>query len=185
MRVFILALFLGLSHQCLCQGQRQIQSRNIKEVVSTTTENKKGTLTKKTIATQYDRKGRPSSIHILDSDSLCVTRELFMYTKNGDLTSRTLLRGNSDFILEKEEIFYDRWKRDTLIVEWKDNEVKMKTSIHYDNMDNKTAEITYDNGGKLIKKSLFTYDKKGMLLEKITTDDKDQILYRKQNRYSY
>lgn len=182
--VLIIVLTM-IGGQSFAQGTKQISSRKIKSVETNTLETRKGRLIRTHLISTYDKKGR--LIHELkfDSAGVCLTTETFKYNRKDDLMEHVIYQGNTTTILEKTEIQYDKFGRDTLKIEFDQSGMKSRTSYTYDNFDNKITESMSDSSGKVIRTVSMTYDKRGMLLSRIIKNDNGDIIYEKTNAYTY
>ncbi len=168
------------------QGSRQIATRKIHELISTTIEQKKGVEIERTTHSIFDRKGRLVLETVFDNDSICISKETFQYNRKGDITVHNSFEKEKGDGETKEIIEYDRWNRDTLKTEYDmSGKVKQTTSYRYNNADEKTSESVFDAEKKLLRTTTFTYDKRGMLLNRKTVNSKGQVIYEKNNQYTY
>lgn len=182
----IIIVFLTMmGGHSFAQGTRQISSRKIKSVETTTLESKKGKPTLTHVISTYDKKGRLIQEVKLDSSGVCMTTETNKYNRKNDLMVRVVYQGNSTTILEKTEIQYDKFGRDTLKIEYDQIGLKSKTSFAYDNFDNKISEKMSDANGKVIRTVIMQYDKRGMLLSRTVKNDNGEVIYEKTNSYTY
>lgn len=178
----VLTLMVG---HTFAQGTRQISSRKIKSIETRTLETKKGKPTLTHIISTYDKKGRLIQEVKLDSSGVCVVTETNKYNRKDDLIEHVVYQGNSTTILEKTEIQYDKFGRDTLKIEYDQNGLKSKTSYTYDNFDNRITETMIDANGKIVRSVSMQYDKRGMLLSRIIKNENGDVIYEKTNAYTY
>ncbi len=180
----ILFLISILPFMALSQDAKQIQSRGIRVVSTKTEQLQKGQKELSIEVTRYDKKGRETSIEYFNADSICVRTEQFTYNRKG----KTIRHSIADSIEKKTTVVeqeYDRWNRLTQKTTIENNLPAERIEYAYNNFDDRISEIVYDKAGKLKKKTTFTYDNRGMLTGKTTTNAEGVITYDKSIEYTY
>ncbi|MFN5621693.1 MAG: hypothetical protein ACK478_10350 [Flavobacteriales bacterium] len=132
----------------------------------------------------YDRKGRETAVYEFNADSVCTQVEFFEYNKKGKLTLQTSI----DSVAHTHSRLEQRYDDHNLLIEktlTTDGKLKERTVYTYNNLDDRTREQVFDESNVLKKETVFTYDFRGMLLRKTTTDGSGKIIYDKINRYDY
>ncbi len=173
-----------LSHLAYSQDAKQIKSRGIRSICTKTEQVQKGKKELSIEVTRYDRKGRETSIEHFNADSICIGTEQFSYNRKG----RTILHSTADSLEKKSTSVkqeYDRWNRLTQKSNFENDSLIERTEYAYNNFDDRISEMVYDKDGKLKKKSEFTYDSKGMLIRKTTTNAEGIVTYEKSISYDY
>lgn len=168
----------------ISQDAKQIQSRGIRVVCTKTEQLQKGQRELSIEVTHYDKKGRETSIEYFNADSMCVRTEQFTYNSKG----KTIRHSIADSIEKKTTVVeqqYDRWNRLTQKTTIENNLPLERIEYAYNNFDDRISEIVYDKAGKLKKKTTFTYDNRGMLTGKTTTNAEGVITYDKSIEYTY
>lgn len=183
-RLFIL-LTLSLACSMLsAQDARQIAHRKIKVVHSRieSHQKEKDNLAYTTI--QYDQKGRESRVFEFNADSMCIQAEFFEYNKKGKLTLHTTI----DSLTHSRSRLEQRYDNRNLLQEkilLIDGQQKERTVYTYNTLDDRICEQVYDESNALKKETRFSYDFRGMLLRKTTTDSSGKVIYDKINHYEY
>ena len=80
---------------------------------------------------------------------------------------------------------YDRWNH---LVEKQihtNGLLQERITYSYNNLDDKTGEVHYDEKGELKKQTTYSYDSRGMLTKKQTLNAKGEVIYEKINQYDY
>ncbi len=177
---------------CLCficaaanaQDSRQIANRKIKTVHSRIESHQKDKDQLSYTTAYYDRKGRETAVYEFNADSVCTKVELFEYNKKGRLISQTTIDSTEHTYSRLEQHYNNR----NLLIEkilFTDGNLKERTVFTYNNVDDRILEQVYDEKNLLKKETTFTYDFRGMLLHKTTTDANGKVIYDKTNRYEY
>jgi len=181
--LFISALLLAYS-SAICQENRQIRSRKIKQTTIRTEQIQKGDKEISFTTIRYDRKGREVEIKEFDADSNCTKLETMSYNRKG----REILHAITDSISHKHTVTisnYDKWNRLSEKVVSENNQIQDRTLYSYNTFDDKTEEKVMDGQGNLKKISRFEYDSRSMLIRKTTTNSKGEVLFDKLYRYEY
>ena len=185
MRSLLLLVFACvLNHHCISQDSKQIKSRNIKSVTSRTEEVQKDRTELGFETTHYDKKGREIRIEYFNRDSVCFKTEHFEYNRKG----RTVLHVTADSSKRKTtavEQHYDQWNRLIEKATSENDELVERIVFRYNNFDDKLSEIHFGKDGKLKKKILFTYDKRGMLIRRTIENGDGVIINDKTIQYTY
>jgi hypothetical protein len=168
----------------LSQDAKQIQSRGIRVVCTKTEQTLKGHRELSMEVTRYDKKGRETSIEYFNADSICVRTEQFTYNSKGK-TIRHCIADSIEKTTNVVEQQYDRWNRLTQKTTIENNLTAERIEYAYNNFDDRISEIVYDKAGKIKKKTTFTYDSRGMLTGKTTTNAEGVITYDKSIEYTY
>lgn len=180
----IFILISVLPFMAMSQDAKQIQSRGIRVVSTKTEQLQKGQKELSIEVTRYDKKGRETSIEYFNADSICVRTEQFTYNRKG----KTIRHSTADSIEKKTTLVeqqYDRWNRLTQKTTLENSVPVERIEYAYNNFDDRISEVVYDKDGKLKKKSSFTYDNRGMLIGKTTTNAEGVIIYKKSVEYTY
>jgi hypothetical protein len=180
-------LFISLSLICgfvLAQESRQIAHRKIKTVQSRVESHQKDKDNLSFTTICYDRKGRETAVYEFNADSVCTMVEFFEYNRKGRLISQTTV----DSVAHTQSRLEQHYDNRNLLIEkilFTEGKQKERTVYSYNNLDDRIREQVYDETNSLKKETLFTYDFRGMLLRKTTTDSNGKVIYDKTNRYEY
>ncbi len=180
---------LFLCFQCLvlivfAQESKQIRSRKIKESCVRTEQVQKGANERSYTCTHYDSKGREIEVKYFDEDSSCVKVEQHEYNRKGKEIRETII----DSLHHKHTSTistYDRWNRLGERLSTENTIITERVEYVYNNLDDKTEEITYDGSGNVKKRTRFEYDNKGMLTRRTTENAKGEIIFDRTYRYVY
>lgn len=183
-RTLLLICFTILCATLCAQDSRQIAHRRIKTVQSRVESHLKDKDQLSFTTTHYDRKGRETAVYEFNADSVCTNAEFFEYNKKG----RIILHTTIDSIAHVHNRLEQRYDKRNLLVEktlYLEGKLKERTEFTYNNADDRIGERVYDESNSLKKETTFTYDFRGMLLRKTTTDSNGKVLYDKTNQYKY
>ena len=182
--LLLLSCFFGIPLLAISQDAKQIQSRRIRMVCTKIEQVQKGQRELSIEVTRYDKKGRETSIEYFNADSICIRTEQFSYNRKG----KTVQHNIADSLEKKTTLVqqeYDRWNRLTQRTTIENNLPVERIEYAYNNFDDRISEVAYDKDGQLKKKSTFTYDSRGMLTGKTTTNGEGIIIYDKSIEYDY
>ena len=183
-RAFLMLCICVACTSIVAQEQRQIANRKIQAVQSRVESHQKDKRNISYSTIYYDRKGRETAVYEFNADSVCTKVEFFEYNKKGKLT----LQISIDSVTHTHSRLEQRYDNQNLLIEktlLTDGKLKERTVYSYNNLDDKTREQVFDESNVLKKETIFTYDFRGMLLRKTTTDGSGKIIYDKINRYDY
>jgi hypothetical protein len=182
-RIFIFILFLTPIVSA-AQDSKQIKARKIKSASSKIEQLQKERTEVSFENSYYDYKGREIYVEYFNADSVCYKTERFEYNGKG----RTVLHVIADSSQQKTtslEQQYDQWNRLIEKVTTENSDVLERIVYTYNNFDDKTSESHFDKDGKLKKKTLYTYDKRGMLIHRTTQNGDGVITNDKTIQYIY
>lgn len=183
--------FIGLalmtwSNSSYAQGSQQISSRKIREVVTTTYDNRKGQGETVILTERYNSKGLIIERIETNESKEVVQHELFEYGKKKKLVVHTILNEKSGQAKEVIKFTFDKWGNEISEERFgPENKLKQKILSKYDLSGKKILEEIFDASGNLIKSTSNTYDNRGMLLVRTTKDGNGQVVYTKSNTYTY
>lgn len=175
--LLITLLLYCISVSANSQSSNDIGERNIKSVYTVTNDQRKGQQVIKSNLTRYDSKGNAVEIIDFNADSIIVSHEKFQYNKNSDEIENTILDSLGNTV-KKIVTEYDKWKNVTAKFTYdKSGLLIEKTVLNYNNSNDKTAETTFDKDGKSIRKIVYEYDNKGMMINRKTYNEKNELIY--------
>ena len=183
-RLFVLLSALLTCGMLSAQEARQLAHRKIKVLHSRVESHQKEKDNLSYTTVHYDRKGRETTVLEFNADSVCIQAEFFEYNKNGKLTLHITVDSLSHSRSRLEQRYDKRnfLQEKTLLIDGKQKE---RTVYTYNTLDDRICEQVYDDSNTLKKETRFTYDFRGMLLRKTTTDSNGKIVYDKINHYEY
>lgn len=183
-RLGAIILLCVVSYLSSGQESKQIRSRKIERVSSKTEQLQKDKKEVSFETTHYDRKGREVLIEYFNADSICFKTEHFEYNHKGKIILHVTNDSTSHKTTSVEQ-HYDAWNR---LIEKMTNEngvITERIVYAYNNFDDKTSEIHYGKDGALKKKTVFAYDKRGMLIRRTTENAEGTIIFDKSIEYEY
>ena len=150
-----ISLLCLFSFYSVAQSKKNIKKNKVKSTSVTTTEDVKGS--QQTFKDTYEE---------YDSDGNTIVD----------------IEYNPDGTFKKKETYKFNKNGDVLehVVYGTQGEIKKSTTMKYSALFDKM-----DDKGVLKKKAIYTYDKKGLKLEKKTVDGKDKLLSDKKYTYEY
>ena len=166
------------------QSSQQIRDRKIKEVIVKTSDDRNGKHSIRTNISHYDKKGRLIEFIELDMDSVRLKTELHQYDKKGNEVMYVEKDNKGKEILKYIRTF-DKWKNETMQTTYENEKVKEVSTSQYNASGNKIEEIVTDANKKVLKKIIFVYDLKGMLVKRTTLNEEGKIIYCKEYNYSH
>lgn len=181
---FISLIALLVQVMAAAQESRQIKARNIERASSRTEQWQKEKREVSFETTHYDRKGREVLVEYFNTDSICYKTERFEYNGKG----RTVLHVTADSSQKRTiavEQHYDQWNRLAEKLTTENGETTERVVYTYNTFDDKTSEILYGKDGKLKKKTMFMYDKRGMLIRRTVENGEGTIINDKTIQYTY
>ena len=166
------------------QEDKRIRARKIVSISSRVESVQKDKRIIEFVTTHYDKKGRELSVIRFNGDSICVEAEYFEYNRKGRITMHTVVDSvKHQTTVTKQQ--YDRWNH---LVEKQihtNGLLQERITYSYNNLDDKTGEVHYDEKGELKKQTTYSYDSRGMLTKKQTLNAKGEVIYEKINQYDY
>ncbi len=182
--VFAIGIFFN---NAICaQTEAQIKSRKIRAVVSQSTELKDGVLSTRTECEWYDRKGNILERKIFNNDSICSSWKKFSYNRKGLIVADLTLNPTSGDVKSTREFFYNRFDDEILSTLKNSTGVEEERIVtSYDADGKKTLITKYETGEKLVSRTSFIYDNKGMMISRITRNSKDEVISEKSIKYTY
>lgn len=166
------------------QEDKRIRARKIVSISSRVESVQKDKRIIEFVTTHYDKKGRELSVIRFNGDSICVEAEYFEYNRKGRTTMHTVVDSvKHQTTVTKQQ--YDRWNH---LVEKQihtNGLLQERITYSYNNLDDKTGEVHYDEKGELKKQTFYSYDSRGMLTKKQTLNAKGEVIYEKINQYDY
>lgn len=144
--ILIPTLFILLINNSSAQSKKDIRKYNIKVEIETIQE---GNATYKSEQTIYDNNGNEIEWIKYNKDGSIKRKRIFKYDKKNNL-------------IEEQE--------------YEGTQLVKKIVYTYNNFDEKTSVITYDNNNQILKKEIYTYNNKGLKAEKKVYDKNDKLI---------
>lgn len=169
---------------CFGQSAKQIKSRHIRKVVTTTETHTDGKTELVTEIEHFDKKGRTVSSCQFNADSSSYKKSLYTYDRKGNKTSELRYTSKREETFSKWEYEYDVLGNITLSLKFDAQGLNQRTDFLYNNQGDKVLETITNAQGDVTKKIEYTYDLTGMLIQRRVLDAKGQCIEEKKMNYA-